>query len=260
MPDSLLSPLPNAPQLNLSETRKEMGDRAADHAIQILQSVLARQPRARVMFACAPSQDEFLAALVARSRDAIDWSKVTAFHMDEYVGLPASHPACFRQYLRSHLLNHLPSLTAYELICGEAADTVAECARYAAMLDEAPLDLICLGIGENGHIAFNDPPVADFFDGHAIKAVQLDLDCRQQQVNDGCFATLADVPTYALTVTIPVFRRARTLSIVVPGPRKAAAVRATLRDPIGTTCPATILRTHPHATLFLDHASASALR
>jgi len=259
MPASLLSPLPNAPQLNLAETRADMGDRAASHAIQILQSVLSNQPRARVMFACAPSQDEFLAALVARSRDAIDWSRVTAFHMDEYVGLAASHPACFRQYLHSHLLNHLPSLSAFELIRGEASDTDAECARYAAMLDEAPLDLICLGIGENGHIAFNDPPVADFADSHAIKVVQLDLACRQQQVNDGCFPTLAAVPTHALTVTIPVFRRARVLSVVVPGPRKAAAVRATLHDPVSTACPATILRTHPAATLFLDQASAAKL-
>jgi len=259
MPASLISPLSNAPQLNLAETRAEMGDRAANHAVRILQGVLSHQPRARVMFACAPSQDEFLAALVTRSRDTIDWSKVTAFHMDEYVGLPESHPACFRQYLRSHLLNHLPSLTAFQLIRGEAPDTDAECARYAAMLNEAPLDLICLGIGENGHIAFNDPPVADFTDAHAIKVVELDLACRQQQVNDGCFPTLADVPTHALTVTIPVFRRAHALSVVVPGPRKAAAVRATLHDEIGTACPATILRTHPNATLFLDRASASTL-
>jgi glucosamine-6-phosphate deaminase len=144
-------------------------------------------------------------------------------------------------------------------IGGDAPDAAAECRRYSALLDAAPIDLICLGIGENGHIAFNDPPVANFDDPVSAKIVELDHTCRQQQVNDGCFPQLDAVPKHAISLTIPVFRRAKNLSVVVPGPRKAAAVRATLRDPITTACPATILREHPSATLFIDKASASQL-
>jgi glucosamine-6-phosphate deaminase len=212
----------------------------------------------RVIFACAPSQDEFLSALVLAARGRVDWSRITVFHMDEYVGISASHPASFRNYLQKHLLSEI-SPAEFSPLGGDAPDPAAEAVRYAALLDAAPIDLICLGIGENGHIAFNDPPVADFSDPVSVKIVELDLACRQQQVNDGCFAALGAVPTHALSLTISVFRRAKHLSVVVPGPRKAAAVRATLQDEISTACPATILRTHPAATLFLDHASAALL-
>lgn len=259
MPSSSLIPVPSAPQLDLSETRAELGQRAATYVIQQLTGILSRQARVRVMFACAPSQDEFLAALVTQSASVVDWSRVSAFHMDEYVGLPESHRAGFRHYLRRHVLDRLPALVNVALLRGDAPDPEQECRRYEALLAEAPLDLICLGIGENGHIAFNDPPVANFDDPRGVKIVELDHACRQQQVNDGCFATLDAVPTHALTVTIPTFRRARSLSVVVPGPRKAEAVRATLRDPITTACPATILRTHTQARLFVDRASASLL-
>ena len=253
------TPLTGAPQVVVSPDRPAMGERAASHVVERLREILVAQPIARVMFACAPSQDEFLRSLVAHSRKVIEWSRVVAFHMDEYVGLQASHAASFRRYLQTHLLDMLPPLAAFEPIRGEATNSDHEAARYAALLDTAPLDLICLGIGENGHIAFNDPPVADFSDPRSVKRVELDGLCRQQQVNDGCFETLAAVPTHALTVTIPVFRRARQLSVVVPGPRKAAAVRATLKDPVSTNCPATILRTHPNAALFLDRDSADQL-
>jgi len=246
-------------RVDVSADRPAVGRRSAEHVLRLLGDVLARQATARVMFACAPSQNEFLAELVARSRGVIDWARVHAFHMDEYVGLSAEHPASFRRYLHEHLLAHLPALGAFHPIRGEAADPSAESARYAALLDAAPLDLICLGIGENGHLAFNDPPVADFADPVSAKPVELEAACRQQQVNDACFATLAEVPTYAITVTLPVFRRARALSVVVPGPRKAAAVRATLRDAVSTACPATLLRSHPQATLFIDEAAAGRL-
>lgn len=235
--------------------------RAAGQAVAAhLRDLLAQQGHARVIFACAPSQDEFLAALVAAARSAergFDWGRVTAFHMDDYVGFAADHPQSFRRYLRTHLLAHVP-LGAFHPLPAERPPAEA-CAEYAARLAAAPIDLICLGIGENGHLAFNDPPVADFDDPALVKVVALDEACRRQQVNDGCFPTLADVPTHALTLTLPVFRDARRLSVHVPGPRKAAAVRATLRDPRSPACPATLLREHPAATLYLDEASAGAL-
>jgi glucosamine-6-phosphate deaminase len=236
--------------------------RAAGQAVAAhLRALLAKQGGARVIFACAPSQDEFLAALIAASRSAelgFDWSRVTAFHMDDYVGFAADHPQSFRRYLRAHLLDHV-AVGAFHPLPAERPPAVA-CAAYAALLAAAPIDLICLGIGENGHLAFNDPPVADFDDPARVKVVALDEACRRQQVNDGCFPTLPDVPTHALSLTLPVFREARRLSVHVPGPRKAAAVRATLRDPRSTACPATLLRDHPDATLYVDEAAAAELR
>lgn len=236
--------------------------RAAGQAVAThLRALLAKQGGARVIFACAPSQDDFLAALIAASRSAelgFDWSRVTAFHMDDYVGFAADHPQSFRRYLRAHLLDHV-AVGAFHPLPAERPPAVA-CAAYAALLAAAPIDLICLGIGENGHLAFNDPPVADFDDPALVKVVALDEACRRQQVNDGCFPTLTDVPTHALTLTLPVFREARRLSVHVPGPRKAAAVRATLRDPRSTACPATLLRDHPDATLYVDEAAAAELR
>ena len=236
--------------------------RAAGQAVAAhLRALLAKQGGARVIFACAPSQDEFLAALIAASRSAelgFDWSRVTAFHMDDYVGFAADHPQSFRRYLRAHLLDHV-AVGAFHPLPAERPPAVAG-AAYAALLAAAPIDLICLGIGENGHLAFNDPPVADVDDPARVKVVALDEACRRQQVNDGCFPTLPDVPTHALTLTLPVFRDARRLSVHVPGPRKAAAVRATLRDPRSTACPATLLRDHPDATLYVDEAAAAELR
>jgi len=236
--------------------------RAAGLAVAAhLRALLAKQDGARVIFACAPSQDEFLAALIAASRSperGFDWSRVTAFHMDDYVGFAADHPQSFRRYLRTRLLDHV-AVGAFHPLPAERAPAEA-CAAYAALLAAAPIDLICLGIGENGHLAFNDPPVADFEDPARVKVVALDEACRRQQVNDGCFPTLPDVPTHALTLTLPVFRDAHRLSVHVPGPRKAAAVRATLRDPRSTACPATLLRDHPDATLYVDEAAAAELR
>jgi glucosamine-6-phosphate deaminase len=240
--------------------RGSLGRAAARAAAGYLQGVVSRQGEARVVFACAPSQDEFLAALVdpAACGAAVDWSRITAFHMDDYVGLAESHPQSFRNYLRRHLLSRVP-IGRFHPLAAEQSDLAGVCAAYSARLSEKPIDLICMGIGENGHIAFNDPAVADFDDPALVKEVELDGACRQQQVNDGCFPALADVPRHALTLTIPVFRRARRLSVHVPGPRKAAAVRAALRDPIGTDCPASILRVHPRATLYVDTAAAGLL-
>lgn len=217
-------------------------------------AAIAALGAARVVFACAPSQDEFLAALLAQP---VDWAKVTVFHMDEYADLPEGHPASFRSYLRGHLLMHIAP-RAVHLIRAQA-DATGEAARYAALLAERPLDLVCLGIGENGHLAFNDPPVADFADPALVKLVALDDACRRQQVNDGCFSTLDVVPAHALTLTISALLSAREIYCVVPGARKAQAVRAALLGPIATSCPASVLRTHPRAVLYLDDAAASLL-
>lgn len=240
--------------------RAAMARAAARATAAYLRDVIAMQGEARVIFGCAPSQDELLMALLDPSICGIglEWSRVTAFHMDDYVGLSGDHPQSFRHYLRRHLLGRV-RVGRFHAISAEDPDSAAACARYAALLSEKPIDLICAGFGENGHIAFNDPPVADFDDPASVKIVELEPSCRQQQVNDGCFASLDDVPRYALTVTVPVFRQARRLSAVVPGNRKAAAVRAALRDSIAPACPASILRMHPNATLYLDAEAARQL-
>lgn len=235
--------------------RAAMGAAAAVEAGEIITRTIAEKGSARVVFACAPSQSEMLAVLRGR---AIEWPRVTAFHMDEYVGVAAEHPASFRRYLREHLLRHV-HVREFHGIRGEAPDARAECARYAGLLQAAPIDLVCLGIGENGHLAFNDPPVADFSDPAAVKLVELDEPCRRQQVNDGCFSGLDAVPRHALTLTIPMLLAARALVVTVPGPRKAAAVRAALLAPVATSCPASILRTHRSAWLHLDREAAAGL-
>ncbi len=235
--------------------RASQGAAAASHVISILNDTITMLGHARVIFACAPSQDDFLWALVEQ-KHAVDWQRVTAFHMDEYIGLSADQPQSFRHYLEEHLLQHVPVHT-FRPIGGDAPDIPQECARYTALLKEAPMDLVCMGIGENGHIAFNDPGVADFEDPLAIKPAELDEACRVQQVNDGCFPSLEQVPTHALTLTIPTLLGCRHISCVVPGKLKAAAVREALEGPVSPRCPASILRTHPSAKLFLDTDAAS---
>jgi len=241
--------------------RAALGQAAALAAAAYLHDVIAARGEARVIFACAPSQDEFLSALIKVAQSGhtlVDWSKVTAFHMDDYVGLAGTHPQSFRTYLRQHLLSQV-NVKQFHPLPAEEPDSTAVCAHYSALLSEKPIDLICLGIGENGHIAFNDPPVAEFADPQLIKIVELDEACRIQQVNDGCFPHFDAVPKHAFTLTVSVFRRASRLSIHVPGPRKAAAVQATVEGPITTACPAAILRLHPSATLYVDQAAAQQL-
>jgi len=245
-------------RVEVHSDRAAMGRAAALFAQRTIAAAQAARGVARVIFACAPSQDEFLDALVA-SQPPVDWSRVVVFHMDEYVGLAADAAQSFRRYLRSHLIGRIPKPAAFHPIGGEAASLDAECARYSKLLGEAPVDLVCLGIGENGHLAFNDPPVANFSDPALVKVVELDHTCRQQQVNDGCFPAIAAVPTHALTLTIPALFGARVVCGVVPGSRKAQAVRDTLLGPVSTACPASILRTHPDAVLHLDTASAGML-
>lgn len=245
--------------LTVFADRPAMGAAAARRFQSGLEAVLRARPTARVMFGCAPSQDEFFAALVREASSAPNlWRRAEVFHMDDYVGLPATHPQSFRAYLRRHFLDQV-EVARFHPIRGELEPAADEAARYAALLAEAPIDLISLGIGENGHLAFNDPPVADPRDPVLAKVVELDAICRQQQVNDGCFPALDDVPRRAITVTLPVFAQARQLCCIVPGRRKAEAVRRALSDPIGPACPATLLRTHSHVELFLDPDAASLL-
>lgn len=243
-------------QVRIFPTRDKMGRAAAEHVCALLQELLARQAFVNVMFAAAPSQNEFLDHL--SKMKGIEWSRVNAFHMDEYFSLPADAEQLFSKYLTDRLFSKV-ALNAVHVFNAVAADPVEECARYAELLKTHPIDIVCMGIGENGHIAFNDPPVADFNDLLLAKVVELDQPCRQQQVNDGSFASIADVPTYAITVTVPQLMSARYVSIVVPTERKAVAVRNTLLGPVSTKVPASILRRHKQAALFLDEASASLL-
>ncbi len=228
--------------------RTALGAQAAQDAAAHLRQLLAQQARVRMVFAAAPSQNEFLAALAAASD--IDWSRIHAFHMDEYIGLADDAPQRFSHYLRQHLFDVVQPGAVHLL--PSSGDPAAICADYAQKLNAAPIDVVCLGIGENGHLAFNDPPVADFADGLSVKVVELDHACRQQQVNDGCFASFAAVPTHAVTLTIPALMRGARLFCMVPGATKRAAVQATLFDAISPACPATRLRQHAQCTLYTD--------
>lgn len=237
-------------------TEDAMAADAAEAARECLVATLATQERAAVILASATSQVRFLDYLTS-FRD-IEWSRVILFHMDEYLGISADHPASFRRFLRERVEAKVSPL-AFHYIQGDADEPLRECQRYEAVLSAQPIDLCCLGIGENGHIAFNDPPVADFNDPFKIKLVKLDVACRRQQVGEGCFATLADVPQYAYTLTIPTLCSAKKLICVVPERRKAEAVKKALKGPITTLCPASILRRQKHCRLFLDAESASLL-
>ena len=231
-------------------TRREMGIAAAKAAADFLRQTVFEQEVVRAIFAAAPSQNEMLAAL--RESGGIDWNRVVAFHMDEYIGLAATAPQRFSAFLKERLFDRLPFREVH-LIEPEGTEPIK---NYEQLLKAAPIDLVCLGIGENGHIAFNDPPVADFADPVWVKVVDLDDVCRNQQVNDGCFPTFDTVPKQAITLTIPALFSGKRLVCTVPGPTKRQAVIRTLNDPISTDCPATILRNHPACTLFLDKESA----
>jgi len=244
------------PEVSVLPTPAAMAATAADTAAEILRGVVARHGVAHAMFATGNSQLAFIDALLAADR-SVPWSDVVVFHMDEYVGVGPDHPAGFRHWIHDRIaVRAHPRATHY---LDGLAPPAAECARYAALLEEHPLDLCCLGIGENGHLAFNDPPVADFDDPLDVKVVTLDEGCRRQQVNEGHFPTDADVPAQAMTVTIPALLRAHRVLAVVPEGRKAGPVRSALEGPISTSCPASILQRTPHATVFLDPDSAALL-
>ena len=239
--------------VRIHPTQVEMAADVAREAKQILSDALARQPTASVIFAAANSQMQSLDALVKLG--GIDWSRVVMFHMDEYLGIDAQHSASFRRFLRERVEDRVKP-QAFHGIEGETLQPLSECERYSRLLRAQPIDLCLLGIGENGHLAFNDPPVADFADPHLVKIVKLDDDCRQQQVGEGHFLNLAVVPQYAFTLSIPALCAAKRMLCIVPECRKAAAIKAALHGPIETACPASFLRKQAHCTLFLDAESA----
>ena len=240
--------------VNAYETRAKMGaSAAADIKAKIL-ALLQTKETINMIFAAAPSQNEVLASL-ALDRE-IPWERVNAFHMDEYIGLSADAPQGFGNFLKEHIFGLAP-FKSVNYIDISAKDPEKECERYAAILAEYPTDIVVMGIGENGHIAFNDPPVADFADPKAVKPVLLDEICRNQQVNDGCFATIDDVPKYAITLTVPTLFAGDYLFCIVPAATKANAVKATLCGEIGEACPATVLRRHQNAILYLDGDSSA---
>lgn len=242
--------------IQIHGTRQQMGIAAAEIAGQQIIELLGNKPFVDIIFAAAPSQNEFLEALV--QNEAIDWSRINAFHMDEYIGLPATDNRIFASFLNTKIFGRLPFHTI-NYINGSAGDIEQECKRYAELLASNPPDIVCMGIGENGHIAFNDPPVADFNDPKMVKTVELDAECRQQQVNDKCFDSFDEVPTHAITLTIPALTSAKYVYCMVPGEKKANAVFNTLNGEMSERCPASILRKHEHAVLFLDRDSAAFL-
>ncbi len=240
----------------IAADRSLTGKAAADHVEHCILEVLKSQETANIIFAAAPSQNEFLESLT-QSRN-IEWGRVVGLHMDEYFSLPPGAAQLFSAYLAKHLFSKVPFRQVFYLDA-QAKNIETECQRYSNILKTHPPDIVCMGIGENGHIAFNDPPVADFRDPKLVKVAVLDPVCRQQQVNDGCFKTLSEVPERALTLTIPALMSARFLSVVVPSGQKAHAVLHALAGPVTTATPASILQTHQEVTMFLDTESASLL-
>lgn len=232
------------------------GTAVAAEAAQVIRGLAERHDEIGVIFATGVSQLEILNSLT--SIDGVPWDRVVGFHLDEYIGLPVDHPASFRHYLRTNLTNRVPMKRFYE-IDGTAADPQAECARYAELLQSHHPQLCFLGIGENGHLAFNDPGEANFHDSVDVKIVHLDKISRNQQLEERWFKTMDQVPERAITLTIPPILRVPRLLVAAPGRRKANIVRRTVEEKISTACPATILRTHPNVTLYLDEDSAAEL-
>ncbi|SMO62714.1 glucosamine-6-phosphate deaminase [Fodinibius sediminis] len=239
------------------DTADNMGRAAAWFVAEHLQSVIDDKGEANLMLATGASQFTFLNAF--KSMENIDWSRITTFHLDEYIGLSENHKASFRKYLHERIIDEVQPREAY-FLNGDVSDIQKEIDRYEELLKTHPIDVACIGIGENGHIAFNDPPIADFNDPKLVKIVELDEKSRNQQVGEGWFDSLEEVPKQALSLTIPAILNSEVISCVVPDSRKAQAVHDALYGPITTDCPASVLRTHKEAVLFLDANSASGLK
>ena len=233
-----------------------MGEAAATDIKAKIAELLAEKSEINMIFAAAPSQNDVLKALVEDKE--IEWHRINAYHMDEYIGLDKDAPQGFGNFLKVHIFELVPFKSVHYIDI-TTTDPNAEAERYGKLLMENPTDIVVMGIGENGHIAFNDPPVADFQDERVVKPVELDEICRQQQVNDGCFDSIEKVPTHAMTLTIPTLVKARYLFCIVPASTKAKAVYETLNGSIDEHCPASILRKHEHAMLYLDNESSKLL-
>lgn len=246
----------NKLKVKIYETRSEMGVGAAYEVSGKIKEILSKQDSVNIIFAAAPSQNEFLSSL---SQDKeIEWNRINAFHMDEYVGLDDNAPQRFGQFLKEKIFGKVPFKNVY-YINGNADDTSAECRRYAGLLKQFPADIVCMGIGENTHIAFNDPHVADFNDPLLVKEITLDEVSRQQQVHDGCFVHIDKVPVSAITLTVPALIEAKNVFCMVPGTTKTQAIYHTLHSEVKENYPSTILRNHINATLYLDKDSAAKL-
>ena len=243
--------------VNVYPTRDEMGKSAATDAAAQIQALLNTKEFVNIIFAAAPSQNEMLFHLA--SHQDIDWGRVNAFHMDEYLGLNENAPQRFGHFLDQAIFGKL-LFHEVHYINGNASNPEEECSRYAALLEANPVDLVCMGIGENTHIAFNDPHVADFNDPFMVKLVALDEVSRMQQVHDGCFTSIEEVPRTAITLTVPALMRAASIFCVVPGINKAMAVGHTINADISALYPSTALRLHENARLYLDVNSASLMK
>ena len=241
--------------IQVYESVKEMGIASAKYVSDVLSEEIQKKGYANLILATGASQFSFLENL---QKQEIDWKKITVFHLDEYKDMSISHPASFRKYLKERILDKVQPKQVYYLE-GDAENIDAELERYENLLKSHPIDIACIGIGENGHIAFNDPPVADFNDPKLVKVVELDDACRKQQLGEGWFPTFDDVPTHALSLTITAIMGCKRISCVVPDERKSEAVYNTLNAEISTECPATILRKHQNTILYLDKNSANKL-
>jgi glucosamine-6-phosphate deaminase len=242
-------------KIEIFENKDKLGEAAAISVANILNAEITEKGFANLILATGASQFQFLEHL---QKQQINWKVITVFHLDEYKGMPISHPASFRKYLKERILDKVQPKQIYYLN-GDAEDIDAEVLRYEELLKNHPVDVACIGIGENGHIAFNDPPVADFNDPKLVKVVELDDACRKQQLGEGWFPTFNDVPTHALSLTIPAIMNCKQISCVVPDERKAEAVYQTIYAEISTKCPATVLRNHQNCILYLDQHSAGKL-
>lgn len=243
-------------KVNVYSNRQEMGKSAAENIAEKFKELIKQKGEINVVWAAAPSQNDVLGELV-KIKD-VDWKSINAFHMDEYVGLDKNAPQTFGNFLKEHVFGLVP-FKRVEYLDANASDTEKECVRYTNLLKERDIDVVILGIGENGHIAFNDPHVADFNDRLSVKVVELDNVCRTQQVNDGCFEKLSDVPTHAITLTVPTLMSAQYMFCIVPSSTKANAVFQTVNGDLSESCPASVLRLHDHATLYLDEQSSKLL-
>ena len=241
--------------IEVFDTKTALGSAAAKHAARIIQQAIAMRGVAYLTAATGASQFEFLDALVVQD---IDWSKVVFFHLDEYVGLPETHAASFRRYLKERIIDRVHP-RAFHLINGEAGDVVEECKRVGKLISQQRIDVAFVGIGENGHLAFNDPP-ADFDIEEPYIIVDLDEDCRKQQVGEGWFDSLEEVPRRAISMSIKQILKARNILCIVPDQRKAEAVRSCVELEVSRTRPASILQRHSNVTLYLDRQSSSSLR
>jgi glucosamine-6-phosphate deaminase len=240
-------------QPHVFDSQAEMGAEAARQGAALIRQALASRGSAAIIVATGASQFEMLAALVG---EELDWSRITGFHLDEYIGLSQEHPASFRTYLKERFVDRV-GLAAFHYIDGEG-DAAAECRRLDALVTSLEIDVAFVGIGENGHLAFNDPP-ADFETEMPYLVVQLDTACRQQQQGEGWFATLDEVPTHAISMSVRQIMKSHHVICTVPDARKAEALRKTLRQAVSPDVPASILQEHPDARLFIDQAAGTCL-